>query len=137
MALGPLNGTVAASAQSLGVATNVPYGFTVFIRSTGPFSSPSGSIADVPFLNIAPGPFPLSGEAFGYTTNDLSLNTASPTRFFDNGAMWSALTTTNAEVATGTAGNNEQCVAIQARAGSTTKAGNYKTTVVYSVTPTF
>lgn len=126
--------TVAGGAQDLSVGTNAANGFTVYSRTSGttPHSLRDGaghSIADVSGTNASPGAAPVAGTAgFGYTTSDV---------FGSN--TWAKLTNSNDAVLVGSAGtaSKSTCIGYEVAVASTTPAGAYSTTVVYSAVPTF
>ncbi len=120
---------VRSGAHDLHVITNVANGYTVSIRKTQPLQSVSHAIPDAPGSATTPLTFP-STEAFGYSTDGAS-------QFATD--KWAGITNTNQATATQTSGPRDDihCVAYQVRAGATTLAGNYNTTVIYTVVPTF
>ncbi len=132
--------TNAVAAHDLEVGTNLPGGYTVYIRYTGKPTFGASDIDDLAtYTNASPGTFSLAGtEAFGYTTNDSSLGTGTPDRF--SGGKWAAFSLTNYEVAyNGTATTSTQTtrVGYQVGVSSSTPAGNYTTTVILTATPTY
>ncbi len=125
--------------QDLTAATNASNGFSVFLRYTGkPTNSLGDQIADHGTGNANPTVFSAAGtEAYGYTTEDLTLQAAANNRF--NGNRWAAATTTNAEVvynAAGVASLNTR-VGHQVGVSSVTRPGTYTTTVIYTCTPVY
>ena len=126
--------------QDLTVTTNAPGGYTVYSRYTGKPTSGANQIADSSGTNGSPASFSAAGtEAYGYTTNDFTLNVANGAvnRFQSN--LWAAMTTTNAEVAydTGTVANQTTRVGHQVGISGTTKPGTYTTTIIYTCTPIY
>ena len=125
--------------QDLQSATNSNNGFTVFIRYTGkPTNSLGDQIADIPATNGAPTTFSVPGtEAYGYTTDDATLQAASAARFISN--KWAAASTTNAEVAYSPTGVSALTTRVGHQTGvsSLTRPGTYTTTVIYTCTPVF
>jgi alpha-tubulin suppressor-like RCC1 family protein len=138
--LGRINSANGIAAQSLDVATNAANGFTVFARSTGPMSSASHQLAPAPGTHASPLTFPTAGtEAFGFTTSDSALGSGTANRFTNGGARWAEVPASDVEVmhAGGFASSKTVCVAFQAGAGSTTAAGTYATTIIYTAVPAF
>jgi hypothetical protein len=128
------------TAQDLTVATNAGSGYTIFTRYTGQLTSGSNTIADHTGTNAAPTAFSAAGTAsFGYTTDDATLGTGTAARFTSGGAKWAALTTSNLEVAYSNVAvaSTTHCVGYQVGISSTTAAGTYTSTVIYTATPVF
>jgi hypothetical protein len=135
-------GTLSASANQivahdLVVGTNAQNGYTVTIKSTGALSSGSHDMADHSGSNASPSTFSAAGtEAFGYTTEDTTLGTGTAGRF--GSGNWAAFTTSPLEVAYSAAAASETTrTGYQVGIASTTQAGSYSTTVVYTATPTY
>lgn len=130
VSLGRINATsTGGGAQDLTLTTNASGGFTVYTRgtqATGVADMRSGTnvIADV-----ASAGNPTAGTAaFGYTASDVQAsNTFEP------------LTELNASVLAGVAGvqTDTGCVGFEAAASTSTPAGSYSATVVYTAVPTF
>ncbi len=134
----PTGATNSIAAQDLAVTTNAGGGYTCFIRYTGAPASGAATIADWTGTNAAPTTFASPGtEGFGYTTEDFTLGTGTVGRF--NANKWAAFTTTNAEIiysSTSVAAQSTR-VGFQVGVSAVTKAGNYTTAVIYTVTPVF
>ncbi len=136
-------GTITAStnkiaAQDLSIATNAGSGYTVTIRYTGTFSNGSGgTIVDWTGTNASPTTFSAAGtSAFGYTTEDAVLGTGTAARFTSN--KWAGFTTSPLEVVYNAAAASETVrVGFQAGIATTTPAGAYTTTVIYTATPIY
>ncbi len=136
-------GTVTAAAnsivcQDLIVATNAGNGYTVYIRYTGQPTTGTFNIANHSGSNASPSAFSAAGtEAYGYTTNDATLQASVVSRFITN--LWAANTTTNAEVAYDAASVSSQTTRVGHQVGisGTTKPGTYTTTVIYTATPVY
>lgn len=128
---------VAGGAQDLSVSTNAANGFVVYLRTSGvtPDSlrdGGSGSIADVSGTRASPGAAPSAGTAsFGYTSSDTSTSFTSNT--------WAKLTNTNDSVLIGAGGtaSKSSCIGYEVAVGTTTPAGSYSTTVIYTAIPNF
>ena len=137
-------GTVTAAAnglvcQDLSAATNASNGYTIYIRDTGQLTNGiAQTLADWTGTNVAPTTFTAPGtEAYGYSTNDLTLGTGTPGRFTTN--KFAANSTTNSEIAYEAAGvtSTTYRVAHQAGISTLTKPGTYQTTVIYTCTPVY
>ncbi len=128
--LGSINTVAASSAQDIQVATNAANGYTVYLRRTQPLQSSADTFADVTGTEATPVAFPATTEAFGYSTDGVAT-------FATN--KWAGITDTNQQVASVVSGPTDttSCVAYQVRADSTTIAGNYTSTVLYTAVPSF
>lgn len=118
------------SAHDLQVSTNAPGGYSVYIRHTGDLTNGSHTIDNHSGTNATPTSFASPGnEAWGYTSTDL---------FGSN--LWAGFTTSNEAVmenTSATTGTETNRVGHQVGIESTTPAGTYQTTVVYTVTSTY
>ncbi len=139
-------GTVTSAAnavvcQDLQAATNATNGYTIYLRDTGQPTSGSNTIANAPGSNASPAAFPSAGtEAYGYTTNDQTLGTGTPNRFYNGSTYkWAAATTSDEEVAYESAGvaTTDYDIAHQVGIASTTFSGTYTTTIIYTCTPVY
>jgi hypothetical protein len=138
-------GTVTASTNKIGahdlaVGTNAAGGYTVTTRYTGALTSSGNTIDDFASTNDTPAAFTAAGiEGFGYTTRDPSLGTGTAGRFTATGGnKWSKFTTSPLEVAYSNAAVSETTrVGYQVGVASTTEAGTYTTTVVFTATPVY
>lgn len=126
------SGTQARAAHDLTVGTNAAGGYSVYTRYTNQLMYGANVIADHTGSHATPTSFPGAGTAaFGYTTNEAAL-----TQFTSN--TWAAFTTSNAVVATSAVPTSETTrVGYQVGVASTTPAGNYTTTIIYTATPTY
>jgi hypothetical protein len=129
-------------AQEIQVITNAASGFTVFTRSPAALTRTGGSetIPAISGSNTSPGSFPSVGSAgFGYTTSDATLGTGTANRFTNPSAQWAPLSASNAEVVAQPTGYADvtECVAFQVGTATSTIAGTYTGTVIYSVVPRF
>jgi hypothetical protein len=128
-------------AQDVNVTTNAALGFTVYLRSPAALTKSGGAtIPAISGSNGSPGSFPSVGTAgFGYTTSDATLSTGTANRFTSPSAQWAPLSATNAEVIAESTGyaNVTECIAYQVGTATTTAAGTYTATVIYSVVPRF
>lgn len=139
-------GTVTSSTNKIGahdlaVGTNAQGGYTVTTRYTGALTDlTSDTITDLTATNDAPDAFPTPGaEAFGYTTQDSVLGTGTPARFTTGGGnKWSKFTTSPLEIIYNADPASETTrVGYQVGIASTTEAGTYSTTVVFTATPVY
>lgn len=132
--------TTHVAGQTLSTTTNAPGGFTVNVRATGALTDSLGNtISNWTGTNANPTAFPGAGtSAFAYTTDHaLSSAGAGATRFQTN--KWAALSPTNAEIAYVAAGyvSDTTHVCYQVAASTSTKAGTYSTTVIYTAVPLY
>lgn len=115
------------AAHSLNISTNALFGYTVFVKYTGPLSYMTAQIDDHTGTNAAPTAFPAAGvEAFGYTTDSFDENT------------WAGFTTEFEPISTASGPQDDTFgFGYQVGIGSLTPAGTYSTTVVFQATPTY
>lgn len=130
-------GQTKASAQTLTLATNAAAGFTVTMRGTQAtqnLRNGSHNWVDVAGSYASPAAFG-ANERFGYTMADATSGSA--ISFTSNN--FAALTSTDRQVMSGGAAvqAGSSCVSFQAAADSTTPAGTYTATVIYTAVPTF
>ena len=129
------------SAHDLEVGTNASSGYSVYIRHTGDLSNGTDTIANHTGTNAAPTAFPSAGtEAWGYTTEDSTLAGVTADRFTSPGNEWAGFTTSNEVVVdntSGIVGTETTRVGHQVGVASTTPAGTYQTTIIYTVTSTY
>lgn len=128
--------------QTLTMTTNAGSGYTVTtkydhkLRST---ASTTKDIDDFTGSNASPAVFSVAGvEAFGYTTEDITLGTGSANRF--SGGKWAAFTASDLEVAYHSGPVNATTTAVGYAAGIsnlTAAASDYGCTVTYTMTSTF
>ncbi len=131
--------TNGVAAHDLTVGTNAGSGYTVYTRYTGTLTNLAGAtIPDHTGTNAVPTSFSAPGTAaFGYTSEDFTLGTGTAGRFNSNN--WAKFTTANLEVAySPNSVNNETTrVGYQVGVSNLTAAGNYTTTVIMTVVPSF
>lgn len=124
------------SAHDLQVSTNAPNGYTVYIRHTGQLNNGSNNIANWTGTNGTPTTIAGTGtELWAYTTEDSNLAGGTANRFTNGGAKWAGFSTTNAPVVdnTGaTSGTETTRVGQQVGIATTTPAGTYQTTIIYT-----
>lgn len=137
VSLGRLNtASTVGGAQDLAVITNAGGGFSVYLRGTAvsdDMIASGGVIADHAGSHGTPTTGPTAGnEGFGYTTSDLVGG-------FDASNEFAAVTNADAAVLTAAPGTmtETRCVGYQAAAHSSTEAGSYSATVIYTAVPTF
>jgi hypothetical protein len=121
------------SAHDVTVETNGS-GFTVYLKQSGNFSNGAHTITPWTGTNGSPTAFPAIGtEAWGYTTEDNDLLTGGTNTRFTSASNWAGMPTTNELVADrGTLGTQTTRVGHQLGISSSTPAGNYNTTLVYT-----
>ncbi len=128
--------------QDLQAATNATNGYTISARYTAKPTSGGDDIDDVsPGTNASPNTFSSAGtEAYGYTTDDQTLGTGTANRFYNGSTYsWAAMTTSNEEVAYESSGviNTTYRIGHQVGVATTTAAGSYSTTIIYTCTPVY
>lgn len=126
------------SAHDLDVETNAPNGYTVSIRHSGAFSNGTDDIDTWTGTNAAPTNFTAPGtEAWGYTTEDGALSPTADRFTTGGGDNWAGFTTSNEEVMfnDGSVQPIDDTVRVghQVAIDSSTPAGTYQTTIVYTV----
>lgn len=137
--LGRVTGSsIAAAAQSLQLQTNAGGGFVVRLRSAAPTAPVLRTATNQQIADAAGTPGALStmftgAESFGYTVTGGGVNYAAA------GFARVPVGPTGDTVVSGSAGTQTAtaCVAYAATAASTTAAGSYTTTVIYTATPTY
>jgi len=142
IAFGTLGLTAVSAAQQFVIDTNAA-GYTVLMRSpTGGLARSGGAtLTAVPGTHASPAPFPATGEAFGFTLDSTNL-TGTGSRFINTPTPGAGLTTANVEVARKTTPSTlgtplTNCTAFQLRRTSTSPAGAYTASVIYSAVPSF
>lgn len=133
--------TNGVSAHNLTASTNAAGGYALYIRHTGLLTNGSGNTIDnLGSNNASPGAFPAPGtEAWGYTTQDSTLQSGTPARF-TTGPSWAGFSiTTNELVAdeTGPGASGTTRVSHQVGVSGTTEAGTYQTTIIYTAASTY
>lgn len=132
------------SAHDLAVTTNASGGYVVYIRHTGSMQNSNGDTIDNHTgTNNSPSDFSAVGtESWGYTTEDTTLSAIGDgiDRFTTPAGDFAGFTTSNEEVIVNTAavaGTETTRVGHQVGIASTTEAGTYQTTIVYTIVSTF
>lgn len=131
------------SAHDLEVSTNAAGGYAVYIRHSTDLQTPGGSAINAHSgNNSTPTSFPAAGtEAWGYTTEDSSLSGVTPDRFTSSGGnRWAGFSSTNDEVVYETvASPSTQTTRVGHQVGiaADTPAGNYQTSIIYTIVATY
>ncbi len=124
------------SAHDLQVSTNATNGYTVYVRESGQLTNGSDTIADWTGTNAAPTTISGAGsELWAYTTEDSTLSGGTADRFTNGGPFWAGFSTTNAPVVDNsgaTTGTQTTRVGQQVGVSTTTPAGTYQTTIIYT-----
>ncbi len=124
------------SAHDLQVSTNATNGYTIYVRESGQLSNGTNTIANHTGTNVAPTAFPAAGTAaWGYTTSDSSLTGGTANRFTTPGNLWAGFTTSNDPIVDNpgaTSGTQTTRVGQQVGVSTTTQAGTYQTTIIYT-----
>jgi hypothetical protein len=123
------------SAHDLTASTNATGGYSLYIRHTGLLTSGANTIDNWTGTNSTPTAFPAAGtEAWGYTTNDSTLNSGTPARF-TTGPSWAGFSDTTNELvgdSSGPIGTTTTRVGHQVGVSASTEAGTYQTTIIYT-----
>lgn len=131
------------SAHRLDVTTNASGGYVVYLRHSADLANvASDTISVHSGTNASPTAFPAAGtEAWGYTTEDATLTGGTVDRFTSAGGnKWAGFTTTNQPVMdnpSATAGTDQNEVGHQVGIASSTEAGDYQTTIIYTIVATY
>jgi hypothetical protein len=143
--LTPENGHTDSTKQTIiTTSTNAYHGYTVFGHATSPLSYQSYTIPDYGSPNSAPTVW--SGTGFGYTTSDASLTGGTPDRFTAGGPKYAGFVTTapgdpvagHQSLVSGTPITDEShTISYRVTASDSQVAGEYKTTLIYIVVPTY
>lgn len=135
--------TDSSKLTTLTTSTNAYNGYIVYGRVTQPLTFQSSTIDNYASTNASPTTW--SGTGFGYTTNDSDLTGGTADRFTNGGPKYAGFVSSSPgdPVADHSSGvlspiTNEQFdVSYRVTASATTNAGNYQTTVLYIVVPTY
>ena len=130
------------SAHRLDVTTNADGGYVVYIRHSGDLTNQSSDTISVHSgTNGSPTAFSGAGtEAWGYTTEDSSLTGGTADRFTNPGNVWAGFSTSNQPVMdnpAATAGTDQAEVGHQVGISTSTEAGSYSTTLIYTIVSTY
>lgn len=129
--------------MTLTTSTNAYNGYTVFTHATGLLASGPNTISMYAGSNSSPTTW--SGLGFGYTTSDSELAGGTADRFTNGGPKYAGFSTSApGDPVADHAGpiltpiSSEQfTVTFRVAANSTTAAGQYQSTVIYIVVPTY
>ena len=136
--------TDSAKTTVLETSTNAYNGYIVNARETAALTATGlGTIADYGSPNSAPTTW--SGYGFGYTTNDSDLTGGTADRFTNGGAKYAGFTTSSpgdpvadhAGPVTSEISNEQFTISYRVSVSDTQKAGEYSTTVLYIVVPSY
>jgi hypothetical protein len=127
----------------LTTSTNAYNGYIINARVTGPLTSPSDTIANYASSNASPTTW--SGTGFGYTTNDNNLTGGTADRFTNGGPKYAGFSSSSpgdpvadhAGPVTSSISNEQFTISYRVTSSPTNNAGNYTTTVLYIVVPTY
>jgi hypothetical protein len=133
------------SAHDLTASTNASGGYALYIRHTGLLENGSGNTIDNwTGTNATPTrPFPsgiASAEAWGYTTEDSTLQSGTADRFTNGGDFWAGFSDTTNELVADEVGPGASAttrVGHQVGVSGTTEAGTYQTTIIYTAASTY
>lgn len=129
------------SGHRLDVTTNANGGYVVYVRHSADLTSGANTITSHTGTNASPTAFPAAGsEAWGYTTEDATLTGGTADRFTNPGNLWAGFTTTNQPVMddpAATAGTDQVYVGHQVGISTSTEAGTYQTTIIYTIVATY
>ena len=131
----------------LTTSTNAYNGYTVYGKEDAVLTASSGTISDYGGTNATPTTWS-SGTGFGYTTNDNNLGGSGGATRFSSGTKYAGFTVSSTSPGNPVADNagpiqdpavsNEPFTITYKVAGSsTTPAGVYHNTVMYSIVPTY
>jgi hypothetical protein len=124
-------------------STNAYNGYLILAYATQPLTFLTNQIANFTGTNAAPLSF--AGEGFGYTTSDSNLTGGAANRFTNGGPKYAGFTLNPpGEPIADNPGpvltpilNEQFTVSYRVTVDPFTIAGNYKTTIIYIVVPTF
>jgi hypothetical protein len=128
---------------TLTTSTNAYGGYKIYGRETNPLTFGSSTIPDYISPNSAPTTW--SGTGFGYSTNDTNLGGTGGTSRFSGSKYAGFVTSTPGDIVaddttpivTSQISNEVFAVSYRVTANSTTPAGTYKNTIIYTIVPTF
>ncbi len=138
--------TDASKLTTLTTSTNAYNGYIVYGRETQALTHTGNGALTIPdYAGTNTTPTVWSGTGFGYTSNDSNLTGGTADRFTNGGPKYAGFITTGpGDPVADHAGpivspvvNEQFNLSYRVTATSTTPAGEYKTTVVYTVVPTY
>lgn len=135
--------TDSSKTTTLTTSTNAYNGYLVNGRETGVLTASVGTIANYTSPNSAPTTW--SGTGFGYTTNDSDLTGGTADRFTNGGPKYAGFTTASpGDPVADHAGpilspitSEPFTISYRVTTASSQKAGQYQTTVLYIVVPSY
>lgn len=136
--------TDSAKTTTLTTSTNAYNGYTIYGKEDQALTSSVGTISDFASPNSAPTTW--SGTGFGYNTSDTNLGGSGGTSRF-SGSKYAGFTqssSTNGDPVADDPGpllspvsNETFTVSYRVTTNSTTKAGTYKNTIIYTIVPVY
>ena len=136
--------TDSAKTTTLTTSTNAYNGYTIYGKEDQPLTSSVGTISDYGSPNSSPTTW--SGTGFGYNTSDTNLGGSGGTSRF-SGSKYAGFTqspSTNGDPVADHAGpvtspvsGEAFTVSYRVTANSTTKAGTYNNTIIYTIVPVY
>jgi hypothetical protein len=132
--------TDSSQSDTLTTTTNSNNGFIVYGRETQTLTSTQGNtISDYTSPNSAPTSW--SGIGFGYTTNDSTLSGTGGVNRFTNGTAYAGFGTSApgdpVDDSTGPVSGDVATLSYRVTATSSTPAGTYKNTIIYTIVPSY
>jgi hypothetical protein len=132
--------TDSSQSDTVTTTTNANNGYTVYGRENQTLTSDEGNhIIDYASPNSAPTTW--SGIGFGYTTNDSTLGGTGGANRFNNGTYYAGFGTTApgdlVDDSTVPVINNVTTISYRISATSSTPAGTYKNTIIYTIVPSY
>lgn len=132
--------TDSTQANTLTTTTNAVNGYTVYGRETQTLTSDQGNtISDYTSPNSSPTAW--SGIGFGYTTSDTTLGGTGGVNRFNNGTFYAGFGTSTpgdpVDDNTAPVTNDVTTLSYRITATSSTPAGTYKNTIIYTIVPTY
>ena len=132
--------TDSSQSDTVTTTTNAINGYTVYGRETQILTSDEGhTINDYASPNSAPTSW--SGLGFGYTTSDTTLGGTGTANRFNNGTYYAGFGTTApgdpVDDNTAPVTNDNTTVSYRLTATSSTPAGTYRNTIIYTIVPSY
>lgn len=135
--------TDSTKSTTVTTSTNAYNGYVVYGRSTGTLTFNAFTIPDYISPNSAPTTW--TGTGFGYTTNDSNLIGGTPDRFTNGGPKYAGFTTSapgdpvadHLGPITTPIVDEDFIISYRVTADETTAAGDYATTILYIVVPSY
>jgi hypothetical protein len=132
--------TDSSQSDIITTTSNAINGYVVYGYETQSLTDTTGDhISDYSSPNSAPTSW--SGLGFGYTTSDTTLSGTGGANRFNNGTYYAGFGTTApgdpVDDNTGPVTNDAQTLSYRVTANSSTPAGTYKNTVIYTIVPSY